>query len=319
MSEAGIGPNDDSPSASPGVSCPPAAMSRWHFAGSGGGGAGAGGGGVDGSGAGGTAAASSGVTRASDDGGIPPPRKRKSRASKSEQAMQQVRTMCSVTSAFNSAAADAIGAPAYRPAPTPAAAARQPPSPQPSTPQPLSLQLHPPQPAASEPPPNVGAACIPQAVPEASVEESSCEVVSAVASTIDGLVPAPAMESAPVRPLAAEPAAPPSLPPSPSPAKAPAWLEDLVSDEQPPTSNSPFVLQLSPHLVQSPDRSGRRLAPASSWFDIGFDLGSRPTAPDLQELIGSSTMPQGPLPIHLQQILSGFESAQAQERGAPQP
>ena len=138
----------------------------------------------------------------------------------------------------------------------------------------------------------------------------------------------------------AERPVPPTTPPSPATTTDPVtWLGDRAHDEQKTTKQTqrgetPFLLHhLSPYLVRSPDtalhdargptsvwssvssasaRFGTmRGTPEAAWYNMGFNLGSRASAPSLLELIGTSTMPPGPLPAHLQQILSGFENAQA--------
>ena len=125
--------------------------------------------------------------------------------------------------------------------------------------------------------------------------------------------------------------------------------DEQKTTKQAQGGETPFLLHhLSPYLMRSPDtaldgaRSTRRSpdtalhgalrptsawsaasarfgtvrgtpAAASSWYNMGFNLGSRASAPSLLELIGTSMMPPGPLPAHLEQILSGFENAQARQ------
>jgi hypothetical protein len=152
--------------------------------------------------------------------------------------------------------------------------------------------------------------------------------------------PVPPTVNAPGPTVKAERPVPPTTPPSPATTTDPVtWLGDRAHDEQKTTKQTqggetPFLLHhLSPYLVRSPDtalhdargptsvwssvssasaRFGTmRGTPETAWYNMGFNLGSRASAPSLLELIGTSTMPPGPLPAHLQQILSGFENAQA--------
>ena len=218
------------------------------------GGCGAGGGGEDGEGgdgsSGGGAAGVAGRTVGgsdsghppANDGGIPPPRKRLPRRSKGEQTLQQVRTICSVTSAFNSTIADAEGH-ANRIAPAPAEALGLPSSPDPAALPSQSVEAAapgPPESAAEIKKASASAreaavrladrnaarqaemqaelarmqAELAQAVEEAAIEvaatytsvrKRTCEIVSAVASDAAGVVPF--QEVAPFTPRATAPAA----------------------------------------------------------------------------------------------------------------
>jgi len=90
---------------------------------------------------------------------------------------------------------------------------------------------------------------------------------------------------------------------------------------------SPFVLScLSPHLTgavvgaMAGGSSSPRRPPggASSWYDVGYDLGCRPTSADLHTLLGTA-LPHAPMEPHLQEILSGFESAREARRASQPP
>ena len=218
-----------------------------QLGGGGAGGGGEGGEGGDGSGGGGAAGVAGRAVGGSDsgsppanDGGIPPPRKRLPRRSKGEQAMQQVRTMCSVTSAFNSTIADAQGH-ANRIAPAPADALGLPSSTDPAAQPSQSVGAAapgPPESAAEIKKASASAreaavrladrnaarqaemqaelarmqAELAQAVEEAatevaatdtSVRKRTCEIVSAVASNAAGVVPSLTEEVAPFTPRSA--------------------------------------------------------------------------------------------------------------------
>ena len=71
------------------------------------------------------------------------------------------------------------------------------------------------------------------------------------------------------------------------------------------------------HSVERASRTRRvgsaeRRASANSWYEVGQHLGNRAVASQLHEIIASSR-PPGPLPPHLQQMLSGFEQGTQEE------